>query len=360
MLDRRNEEEKKGHKHMEKKREKRITGKLLIGNLIMIIGIVAFVTLYGAVFGSSNSLIGVCTVTAMLMYGSIHLSLKLNEAIITTILSFVLMGISTQLSSLNPFLGLAINFISVFIVTYLVTNKMETKAYLPFILCYVFIGGTPVTWREFPIRLVALLFGGILISLVYYFSHRKKDDLDHMNITEMIKTMNKNTLQFNFSLRMAVGLSIAMFIGSVFGFQKAMWISITVMSITQPHFGDTKTRVKQRFFGTLIGAAIFVLLFVYIVPSNFSTLVLLVLSYIYTFIKEYKVQIVFITMNALGAAMILFEPGISVPMRIGFISVGIIIGLIVNKVIYGKLKLDKEDEEIEKICRSMDKVSNGF
>lgn len=48
--------------------KKNLSPKILIGNLIMIIGIVIFVTLYGAVFGSSNSLIGVCAVTAMLMY----------------------------------------------------------------------------------------------------------------------------------------------------------------------------------------------------------------------------------------------------------------------------------------------------
>ncbi|MHC9378544.1 FUSC family protein, partial [Clostridium perfringens] len=85
------------------------------------------------------------------------------------------------------------------------------------------------------------------IALVYYFSHRKKDDSDHMNISEMIKTMNKDTLQFNFSLRLALAVSIAMLLGSILGFQKSMWISITAMSITTPHFDDTKTRVKERF-----------------------------------------------------------------------------------------------------------------
>lgn len=339
---------------------KNLTPKILISNLIMIIGIVAFVTIYGAVFGSSNSLIGVCAITAMIMFVDVHLSLKLNEAIITTILSFVFMGVSTQIASINPFLGLIINFISIFIVSYLVTNTMETKAYLPFMLCYVFIEGTPITWSKLPTRLLALFVGGGLIALVYYFSHRKKDDSDHMNISEMIKTMDKNTLQFNFSLRMALSVSIAMLLGSLLGFQKSMWISITAMSITQPHFDDTKTRVKERFFGTLIGSAIFVLIFVYLVPEQFSNIVLFVLSYIYTFIKEYKIKMIFTTMSSLGAAMILFQPGVSVPMRISFIVVGICIAFIVNKVIYGKLKLDESNKELENTIRSIDKVSDGF
>lgn len=333
--------------------KKNLKPKILIGNLILIIGIVIFVTLYGAAFGSDNSLIGVCAITAMLMFVNVHLSLKLHEAIITTILSFVFMGVSTQIASINPFLGLIINFVSIFIVSYLVTNKMETKAYLPFMLCYVFIEGTPISWSEFPLRILALFTGGALIALVYYFSHRKKDDSDHMNIIEMVKTINKDTLQFNFSLRMALAVSLSMLLGSVLGFQKSMWISITAMSITQPHFDDTKVRVKERFFGTLIGAAIFVVIFVYLVPEQFSTIVLLILSYIYTFIKEYKIKMIFITMNALGAAMILFQPGVSVPMRIAFIVVGIGIALVVNKVIYGRLKLDESNEELDEELKTL-------
>ncbi len=120
---------KRGIERMIKSIKKNLKPKILISNLILIIGIVIFVTLYGAVFGSANSLVGVCAITAMLMFVDVHLSLKLNEAIITTVLSFVLMGVSSQIASINPFLGFVVNFISIFVVSYLVTNAMETKAY---------------------------------------------------------------------------------------------------------------------------------------------------------------------------------------------------------------------------------------
>lgn len=326
---------------MNKNGKIKIEPKLLIKNLILIICVILFVSLYGAIFGSENTLVGVCAITAMLMFCGVHLSLKFSEAIITTVISFVLMGVSSQLSVLNPFLGLAINFISLFVLSYLFTNKLETKAYLPFILCYIFLEGTPISWDKFPKRLLSLLVAGVLIAIVYYFTHKKNDDSDHLSISEMIKNMRKDSLQFNFSLRMAVSVSLAMFVGSLFGFQKSMWISMTAMSLTQPHFDDTKVRIKERFFGTLIGSVIFLILFVYIVPEQFSTLVLLVLSYIYSFVNEYKVKIIFITLNSLGSAMILFNPGVSIPMRIAFVVVGIGIALIVNKVLYGRFEDEK-------------------
>lgn len=335
--------------------KEKLKAKVLIGNLILIIAIIVYVTLFGKVFGSYDSLIGVCAITAMLMYVDIHLSLKMNEAILTTVISFVFMGIVIQLSYINPIFGFFINTTSIFIIMYLVTNRMDTKAFLPFILCYVFVQGTPIPWSDMSLRLLGLLAGGVCIALVYYFSHRKKDDSDHMNITEMIKTIDKNSLQFNFSLRMALSVSFAMLLGSILGVEKSMWISITAMSITQPHFNDTKVRVKERFFGTLIGATAFTIIFVFILPEKFSTVSLLVLSYIYTFINEYKIKMIFITMNALGASMILFEPEISIPMRIGFIVLGIGIAVIVNKVLYGKYEINLENEEIEK--RALEKIN---
>ena len=58
--------------------------------------------------------------------------------------------------------------------------------------------------------------------------------------------------------------------------------------------------------------------------------------------------------------MILFQPGVSIPMRIAFIVVGIVIALIVNKVIYGRLKLEKSNEELDETIKDIDKVNDEF
>ena len=323
---------------MDKTDNIKINFKLLLGNLVMLIGIIVFVVLFSKFFGSENTLVGVAVITAMLMFKSINISLKYREAIFAIIFSFIYMAFASYISRLNAFTGIPINFILVFIVIYLFTNEMETKAYLPFILCYVFLEGNPVSSEQLMNRIVGLLTGGILIAFIYYISHKDSDDKNHLTIREMISNFKTNSLQFNFSLRMAIGISIAMFIGKTFGFSKSMWISITVMSLTQPHYHETKERIKQRVVGTIIGSIIFIILFEYLVPSKFSSLVLLILSYIYTFIKKYDRQIIFVTLNSLGAAMVLFDTFVSVPMRITFVLLGSIIAFMVNKTIYARME----------------------
>ena len=324
---------------------KKIDSKKLIGNLIMIIGIIIFVSLFSKIFGPENTLVGVTIITAILMFNVMHLNLKFKDAIFTIIVAFTGMGLTSYLSMINPFLGIPINFISVLIMAYIFSNKIEEKAYLPFLLCYVFLQGSPVTAEKLEIRILSLLIGGILVGVIYYFSHRKIYHDDHRSIREMLSSKDKDPLQINFALRMAIGLTISMFIGGIFGFVKGMWISATVLSLTQPHYEQTKERVGERILGTIVGAILFIILFYFVVPKSMDSIVLLVLSYIYTFIKPYKIQMIFVTLNALAAAMILFDASVSVPMRIAFVLIGVLIAVVVNKLLYSRF--EKSNIKIE-------------
>jgi hypothetical protein len=315
---------------------KNLSFKQLFVNLILIIGIIIFVQLFSKIFGAENSLLSVAVVTSILMCGVMEIELPMKDSILTIIITLIVMGISAYLGRLNLLAGILINFTIVFFTIYIFTNKVNTKTFLPFILCYVFLEGNPVIIENLPLRIAATAVGGVFIALAYYITHSKQQNFAYSSLYEQLASIKKDSLQFNFSLRMALGIAVAMIVGNYFGFQKSMWISITVMSLTQPHLHQTKERIKYRVFGTILGALIFVVVFNLLIPKDLTTYAFLLLSYIYTFVKEYKVQIVFITINSLGAAMILYDMSVSVLMRISFILAGTVIAFIVNKGFYGK------------------------
>lgn len=330
---------------IKQEKEKLFDKKKLIGNLIMMLAIIVFISIFSKFFGSANTLVGVTIITAALMFSAMDVSIKFKDAIASIIIVFTLMGVTSYVSMLNAFWGIPLNFISVFIIVYIFSNKVENKAYLPFMLCYVFMQGSPIRgMNEFIIRIAALFIGSIIVALVYYFTHKKAKDDDKRSIKEMFTTaFDKKSIQANFALRMAIGITIAMFIGSYFGFEKGMWISATVLSLTQPYYEQTKERIPQRIFGTVIGAIAFIVIFYFIVPKSLDSMVVLILSYIYMFVKPYKYQMIFVTLNALSAAMILFDFTVSVPMRIVFMLVGVVIAIIVNKsMIHVEKKVEEE------------------
>lgn len=310
--------------------EQEINAKVLIGKLILLIGIIIFISIFSSIFGSNNTLIGVVIITAILMFSSMNLSLEFKDAILGIIVFFSAMGITSYFVKYHPYIGIVVDFILVFLMTYIFSIDTKKKLYLPFILCYVFLQGSPATDSELPIRIVSLFIGGALVAIIYYLTHRKAEEEDRRTIKDMLSNIDIHSLQTNFSLRMAIGITIAIFIGTIFDFTKGMWITSTVLSLTQPYYNDIKEKIGQRLVGTVIGAIIFIILFNFLIPKFLDSIVLLVIGYIYSFIKPYKIQMIFVTLNSLAAAMILFDSTISVPMRIFFVIIGIVIAVLVN------------------------------
>lgn len=310
--------------------KQKITAKLLLEKLVLLIITILFISIFSKIFGSDNTLIGVIIITSILMFSSMELSLEFKDAILGIIVFFSAMGVTSYFVKFHPYIGIPIDFILVFLMTYIFSIDVRKKLYLPFILCYIFLQGSPITNDRLPIRILSLFIGGTLTAIIYYLTHRKAEEEDRRTIKDMILSIDVHSLHFNFSLRMAIGITIAIFVGTIFDFAKGMWITSTVLSLTQPYYNETKGKIKPRLMGTIIGSIIFVILFNFLVPKSLNSIVLLIIGYIYSFVKEYKIQIIFITLNALAAAMILFDSTISVPMRLFFVIIGIIIAVLIN------------------------------
>lgn len=310
--------------------EQNITKKSLITKLLLLIFIILFVQGFTVLFGNDNLLMGVTLLTALLMYAKFDIGYKHKEAPFLILTMFIFVGISSYISLLNPVLGIIINLFSVFTIVYVFGSKLEYKVYLPFVLCYIFAQGTPVSSDLMPVRITGLFIGAVVVSLAYYIIHRKTPDTEHESLANLIKSMDLADVRFQFAAKLAIGITIAMFIGELFHLQKAMWISASVFSLIQPEINMTKERIKHRLIGTLIGAISFIFIFV-VLPPQYSIVITLLLNYVYMFVVEYRIQMIFITINALNASLLLFDYQTSIPMRLWFIVVGAVIAASISK-----------------------------
>lgn len=81
-------------------------------------------------------------------------------------------------------------------------------------------------------------------------------------------------------------------------------------------------------------------LFCYIIPSigtrKYDVIVTIILNYIYTFINDYKYQVIFITVNAISSASALFDTSTAIELRILLIIFGCVLGYIINKINFRK------------------------
>jgi len=73
-----------------------------------------------------------------------------------------------------PWIGLPLNFLAMFIVGYFFTSTIKKPFYIAFGLQYLFILTTPVSLGDFPMRLLSLVTGAIVIMITQWLFNRHK------------------------------------------------------------------------------------------------------------------------------------------------------------------------------------------
>ncbi|MBK5192533.1 MAG: FUSC family protein [Flavobacteriaceae bacterium] len=115
----------------------------------------------------------------------------------------------------------------------------------------------------------------------------------------LLENFNFTSPIFKHSLRIALVVMIGYSIGVYFSLQNSYWILLTIIVIMRPNYGLTRSRSKQRTFGTLIGAAIAV--GIVLITQNLVVYgILAIISLILAFAmvqKNFKTSATFITLS---------------------------------------------------------------
>lgn len=148
--------------------------KLFISKTVTFIGVVAFVIAFKSIFGEENTLIGVTTITAILMFLERDLTLTPVRNTIKLILINLLIGISSYLVISNMYLGIIVNFFTLFLISYNFCYNLRNPLYVPFTLQYLFLLANPVDNQGFFIRIVSLIFGAVAIMLTQLLVNKNK------------------------------------------------------------------------------------------------------------------------------------------------------------------------------------------
>lgn len=123
-------------------------------------------------------------------------------------------------------------------------------------------------------------------------------------IKVMKNNLNKGSLRFSYSVRLAIVGVVSIFVVELFNIPQGKWIAYTIFSLTQPYMESSKIRVKQRIEGTLIGGLIVGIAFVLIKDSTLRGMIILIAGYLNPFMKQYRNLIVVVTVSAVASTVI--------------------------------------------------------
>ncbi|EHK2403208.1 FUSC family protein [Clostridium perfringens] len=472
--------------------------------LIFAVLSVVLMGLYKKIFGVENTVIGL--IIAMASYAFLRLDLTsypIYKSMIFLILNLFL-AISAYISAINPFVGLIINFLILFTVSFIYTTEFKNVISYIFLLLYVYMWEYPISLDELPRRLVAMGVGVFIIIGIHilfnrrnfkknsnniiirsirniqkeichiinksymekeniyidselrklliliegrnnnkfienhkddiYFNivlilerinsiinkvgkinNKSKDVIDYLNslnhdlenitlflerkvdcineekdglnksstinnwtekeytfleeCTELIRLLEKNInnlyeynkkksrkrikVKFNlkellignsslkmkhlrvaYSLKLAIAVSLIMFIVDLFKIPQGRWIVTSVYVVIQPYEEETLTKAIKRFKGTIIGVIIYISVFTFfphIIPLE---LLLLILMFLYFLQKDYEKKVVCTALMTLSFGLSRSTVGYLAFYRFLFVIIGIVIALGINKLIF--------------------------
>ena len=459
---------------------------------------------YKTIFGVENTIIGL--IIAMASYAFLRLDLTsypIYKSMIFLILNLFL-AISAYISSINPFIGLIINFLILFTVSFIYTTEFKNVISYIFLLLYVYMWEYPISLDQLPRRLVAMGVGVFIIIGIHILFNRRnfkknsnniiirsirniqkeichiineiyrekeniyidselrkllilikgrnnnkfignnkddiyfnivlilerinsiinkvgkvnskskvvieylnslnhdlenitlflerkvecineeKDDLNKSSMinnwaekeyaflgecTELIRLLEKNInnlyeynrkkprkrikvkinlkellignsslkmkhLRVAYSLKLAIAVSLIMFIVDLFKIPQGRWIVTSVYVVIQPYEEETLTKAIKRFKGTIIGVIIYISIFTFfphIIPLE---LLLLILMFLYFVQKDYDKKVVCTALMTLSFGLSRSTVGSLAFYRFLFVIIGIGIALGVNKLIF--------------------------
>ncbi|EPB9413352.1 FUSC family protein [Clostridium perfringens] len=472
--------------------------------LIFAVLSVVLMGLYKTIFGVENTIIGL--IIAMASYAFLRLDLTsypIYKFMIFLILNLFL-AISAYISAINPFVGLIINFLILFTVSFIYTTEFKNVISYIFLLLYVYMWEYPIGLDELPRRLVAMGVGVFIIIGIHilfnrrnfkknsnniiirsirniqkeichiinesyrekeniyidselrklliliegrnnnkfienhkddiYFSialilerinsiinkvgkinNKSKDVIDYLNslnhdlenitlflerkvecineekddlnkssminnftekeyafleeCTELIRLLEKNInnlyeynrkksrkrikVKFNlkeilignsslkvkhlrvaYSLKLAIAVSLIMFIVDLFKIPQGRWIVTSVYVVIQPYEEETLTKAIKRFKGTIIGVILYISIFTFfphIIPLE---LLLLILMFLYFVQNDYEKKVVCTALMTLSFGLSRSAVGYLAFYRFLFVIIGIVIALGINKLIF--------------------------
>ncbi|MDK0930690.1 FUSC family protein [Clostridium perfringens] len=157
------------------------------------------------------------------------------------------------------------------------------------------------------------------------------------NLKELLignSSLKMKNLRVAYSLKLAIAVSLIMFIVDLFKIPQGRWIVTSVYVVIQPYEEETLTKAIKRFKGTIIGVIIYISIFTFfphIIPLE---LLLLILMFLYFVQKDYEKKVVCTALMTLSFGLSRSTVGYLAFYRFLFVIIGIVIALGINKLIF--------------------------
>jgi len=297
--------------------------------------IILFISAFSFIYEEKNALIGLPICMMILMFFKKDLGLKTKHSVILIGSFFFGSAIVSHLASTYPIAGIFINFIAFLFIMLTFTEQPREMIYVPFLLMYVFEQSNRADVFDFLLRLMSFVPAFILVGAVYYLMHPIKKERNR-TLKTVFSHIEIQTERFNLAVKTALTLSLVIFVCSFCPQENAKYSIIIALTILELLGTDIYTaNIKNPVHPFLIVTVLAVLFYIW-VPQEYSKYLFGLFSFVFVFMKRYRIQMLFITISAMGAANIVIDLDTAIPWRIIPLICALIFPVLINRMNFSK------------------------
>lgn len=289
---------------------------------------IVFISLLSSVFGSDNTPLAVALFCIMLGIRFVNFEYCIGDSLLTLAVVLAILVLAPSAATILPPLFLIpLHFVCFFSLLYITTQRPEMGNGGLYSFAYIYLTGNPVTGEALIRRGLLALAGYLLCGAILFIKHRHQHKM--VRFYQVVQKFDLSKPVCLWQLRMALGVSLIMTAGQVFGVERFMWMGFACASLLSeyPYSSNTFTRFWQRITGAIAGSCLFCILY-FLVPQSLHSLLGPLGGLCLGFCTDYRYKT---AMNCLGALMLgtgIYGIQGVVVLRITDTILGVIFGLI--------------------------------
>ncbi len=271
--------------------------------VLVVIFCVLFVTVMDMLFGDENSGMAVILVVMVLLLRHIHFSYCIGDSLAGLAIVLLVLTFFPCLSWAVPvWAAIFVHFVGLMIIILLTTQKPEMGNGGFFAFAYAYLVGNAEGIEGVLLlnRFWMAVVGFVICGLILVVDHRHKDR--EIRFSHYLKSFSLKNMKSLWQLRLAIGVSIILTLGLIFGVHRFMWMSFACSTILAKYpVADEHKRFLERIEGVVLGCILYFLL-CQILPSEYYSLIGLVFGAVLGYCVKYRNKATVICFMALAIA----------------------------------------------------------
>lgn len=306
---------------------------------------VAFVIVYSKVFGNSNSIVGVVVLLSVMTFRFADFGIHAPHAVSSLMVIWTIMTFGPRLANAgNLFTELLVNIVCILVLMVLGCYNVVMCNQSTLLLGYLLLYGYDVTGKDFLMRVLGMLVGGILTGVVFYKNN--KHQKYEKTLRDLFQEFHLRDSRTKWQICVTLGVSSVIFIAGLLNFPRAMWVGIASMSVLVPFRDKIKARVKGRIRGNIMGGITFLGLY-FLLPESMYSMIGILGGIGVGLSATYGCQAIFNSWGAISIAMTFLRVEGAIFYRIFNNAFGACYAMIFDKLYFKILEHLPEKETVK-------------